>query len=1227
MSTTPKPFNICDTLRKRLQEINDKRDATQKKINVSSEQLQKLFSKGGKTSRETPAQLDARIDELETTRTSSSLPLAKEKDILRQIAQIKKAKILYEENKVHEQLIQDKKSEVSALRTELTSVKAQIAELETVLSKVELADRLGCTANDLKSHVLECPASKLGQIIGKGGSNIKKLESKTGCLIDLDKVKSQIHLQGNESSIELAVKEIENITLAIEEEMKLDHAVFHFLFSKHLAEFKELEKNHDGVIFDLQRDTSTLRFRGREEAVALAKEDVNKISVKMETLEIHGREAALIVGKSGKTINRLVEAHDVAIQVENSKKSNSDTSKIIVSGQGNKVDSAMKEIKDILFNSEEIEVSILVSAMTRNKLLTDAGALVKKLQKDVNEACESTNTYIRFEQIGKEERESASILLVKALRMHIEEAEKIVKERIEIYDSAVIMMQVDTDLIPAIIGSKGATIKAIRTKGGPGADIEIDKLTGEVKLLADTDESRQNMKKAVDDIVSENQILRVPMEDSMFPDLFGQSGKAVKAKVQNSGVFIKRNDDDTAVLLRGSIEKITAAAEDIRQFIASNQSIELTCDSADESFLTRHNSLLKKIEKDNDIKLNIYKSRQAVVLRGKTEGIQAAEQELKKILYGGDGYSVEKLFVPNAIVGAIIGKAGKNVLKYESDHESVMVNVHSLTRCLSIRGPSEQVELCKGVIIKDMMECNVNESIVIDVEGFSKLSKPNAISKIVDGLNVTTNLSPKSLRLRGTLSEVQEVKILIKDLLTGVYTAEIMLTPDHFQKVSRAIENPAHFDKIQDATGASISLDKNTGSIVAEGKRSNVKRAKTLIFAFLESIAPSQIAKIKFLKPLLKNLSNPKDIAKFSKETTCVISLERDVSTFLLQATSNQNLQRGVKAIEDKIQACMKLTYVMQVESWLLQHMMTRNENEIKEMKDNSECEIVLSRNELMISITGKEEADVTEAKLKMESIMDQAKKENSFIDLPESSLNEFIGTSGRHMKSIASLNGVHIERVKKTKSSIRIQGSEKSVMNATKVVNDWMSKWEKNNSGVTIAIEDSAMTRLKKESSILDNIQRDFGVKIDVNHLDYTATVRGGKKDSQAKASAKLESFLNQVSEEEKEVINSGNKENQERIPDTTNVSYLDHPVAKVPIAQAPMAEVQPTISQQNPNNTVGKLYNLLVSDDVASTIVAPDVQDWDSSTVSSGLENDIESPETGVSYYRSASGFHVRI
>lgn len=54
-------------------------------------------------------QLQTFIRELERQRTSSSLPLSEEKEILRQISQIQKAKVAYEETKVHEQLIKEKK--------------------------------------------------------------------------------------------------------------------------------------------------------------------------------------------------------------------------------------------------------------------------------------------------------------------------------------------------------------------------------------------------------------------------------------------------------------------------------------------------------------------------------------------------------------------------------------------------------------------------------------------------------------------------------------------------------------------------------------------------------------------------------------------------------------------------------------------------------------------------------------------------------------------------------------------------------------------------------------------------------------------------------------------------------------------------------------------------------------------------------------------------------------
>lgn len=327
-----------------------------------------------------------------------------------------------------------------------------------------------------------------------------------------------------------------------------------------MSEFYALEKKHPNVIFDLSKETRTMKLRGREEFVNQANEDVTNIDVKMEKLVIPAREAAMIVGKGGKTINRLIAEHDVGIQVEPQKdsKSEGDNSTIKISGNLKKVDLAMKEIQDILFNHEDIEVSILVSAMTRNKLLSESGVLVKQLQKDVNEACQPGNSFVRFEDRAKgEERESTSILIVKSARMHIEKAEKIVQERIAHYDSSLVTMQVDIDLIPVIIGAKGATIKSIRKLGGNGADIEVDKFSGEIKLMADEENQRDKMKKAVDDIINENQILRVPLDNAMIPALLGQTGRNVKAKIVKSGVFMKIDDSDTAILLRGSIEKVS----------------------------------------------------------------------------------------------------------------------------------------------------------------------------------------------------------------------------------------------------------------------------------------------------------------------------------------------------------------------------------------------------------------------------------------------------------------------------------------------------------------------------------------------------------------------------------------------------------------------------------------------------------------------------------------------
>ncbi len=596
------------------------------------------------------------------------------------------------------------------------------------------------------------------------------------------------------------------------------------------------------------------------------------------------------------------------------------------------------------------------------------------------------------------------------------------------------------------------------------------------------------------------------------------------------------------------------AADDIRQFVASNHSVEIKLDIVDEAFILRNMTMMKQIEKDFDVKAYLNKTRQSVTFRGREKNTKSAENELKKILYGGEGFGVEKLFVPNNILGAIIGKGGQNITKYEKDYESVMVNIHSLTRCLSIRGPTDKVEACKRSIMKDMMKCKISESIQIDENNYDKLSENGLLSKIIGSLPVTFTLLKESLRLKGAFNDVQEVIMLVTESLTGVYTTTINLIPDIFRNVQSTIQD---IEIIGDETSTSVTLDKNMVAIQIQGKRSNAKRAKIMLIDFLEKMSPNLIIRVKFLKPLLPYIGSTKDVADLLMKSGCDLSLERDICTFILQSSSRDRLSGGILIVEQAITSCMKLIYVVQVESWLMKYMQTNKMTEIESIKTQCGCDIVLSSGDFTVSVIAKEEQKVSNARVLIDAIIDRAKTENKFIDLPESSIIEFVGPSGNQMAIFASSFGVNIERVKKSKSRIFVQGDETSVARTLVAIEDWVSKWKTNNGGMKVVLENSAITHLDKKSAIIGDIERKFGVKVDVNRNKQTATISGGKFDNQEEASIKLESALMDVFKQGE--IKFTNKENElKRVSANTNImSYSE-------MNESPITEFEAKISNK---------------------------------------------------------------
>lgn len=107
-----------------------------------------------------------------------------------------------------------------------------IDEVEGTLSRVRLAQKLGCDPTELTQESVDCPAEKIGRVIGKGGSSIKQIEEKAKVTMDVDSVASKIHLTGTQEAIQYAMAEIDRITMAVDEELHIPKILLHYLTTK-----------------------------------------------------------------------------------------------------------------------------------------------------------------------------------------------------------------------------------------------------------------------------------------------------------------------------------------------------------------------------------------------------------------------------------------------------------------------------------------------------------------------------------------------------------------------------------------------------------------------------------------------------------------------------------------------------------------------------------------------------------------------------------------------------------------------------------------------------------------------------------------------------------------------------------------------------------------------------------------------------------------------------------
>lgn len=696
----------------------------------------------------------------------------------------------------------------------------------------------------------------------------------------------------------------------------------------------------------------------------------------------------------------------------------------------------------------------------------------------------------------------------------------------------------------------------------------------------------------------------------------------------------------------------------IKEFIANNYMEEVIYDPEDENALLLGGSVsvVNKTAKEFEVDVSVQRNNHVVVVRGPKEKVLAAKKKLNQFLHGSDGYSVSKLVVSEQAVGAVIGKGGSRRIELEEKHDGVKVIIERSNGLITLRGPEQSVQDCRTEILKIVSSVRVQESMSLTPEQHTELSKPDMVRKLTAGIPVHVTLTESDVSVRGIFTDVRDALALVKAHLTGVYETHVELDASQYAKISSSCRDPSHFKRMMESTSTEIKLAPSSSSIVIRGKRGNVKKAKMLVMGFLDFLLPSNFEHVKMPKAFQSTVASAASLADVSALSGASVVLDRDLNSIQVQSSDPDKVKEASKLIKAKMAEAEKLVFLLpidQSEAWLVPAIIGKGGQRINAMSKDTGCRIDVSKQELTVTISGEDEESVAKAKAALAAVIDKARRECVFVQLPSNAVSAFIGKGGTHIRQFAKEHGVEAERVRKEPSKLKITGPEDSVAAAKAAVLEWIKTWEEQNAEVSISVEKSMIPAvLGKDGSVVNALQKDSGCRIDIDRSSSMVTVRGGTLEKRNEAVQKITDIVAAEQAVVSEREQKKEKEAEERAERTKAEK-------KQPAAGAATANAQPTedaldsrkdrtaefaarpvgltpgsmssksglnrkqLNDEPPlvGTAAGRnLFGLLVSDS------SLDTDERRESSSDASAAGDDQTPD-GPVYVRSASGFAVRV
>jgi len=274
-----------------------------------------------------------------------------------------------------------------------------------------------------------------------------------------------------------------------------------------------------------------------------------------------------------------------------------------------------------------------------------------------------------------------------------------------------------------------------------------------------------------------------------------------------------------------------------------------------------------------------------------------------------------------------------------------------------------------------------------------------------------------------------------------------------------------------------------------------------------------------------RTVGDPSLLADVGAESGAFLWLDRDLSCVFVRSTDPAQVTAALKLFGARKEESDKYSSVIKLEEhegWLVPKILGKAGSNINKIRKETGARIDISREDLVISISGEDDAR-KQAKEMLKHFIDSARKECAFVLLPAGAVNAFIGKAGANVRKFEEDHNVSIDR-EKERPAVRVNGSAENVVAAVAALNVWVATWEDENASKTISVRESMISAIVgKGGAVVKSIEDETGCKINLDRKTSSVTVRGQAREI---AIAKIQEIIEK--EEHEAQLRAAEKERQ---------------------------------------------------------------------------------------------------